>query len=314
MHDQLKVRRIFQRLIPPLSADEYKQLEENLLREGCRDPICIWNGTIIDGHNRYEICLRYNMTFRTESINLENENEVVAWICTNQLGRRNITEETRKYLIGKRYESEKIIGVLNISGKNQHSLGDEVVPEIWAQPVSRGIQKRTSQKIGDEYNLSHSTVEKYGTYSRALDALAQKNKELVPKILSGQTKVSHENVVELAKLPARELGRIGKQLIHNDRSFVGYAEMRRDLENRRRKPKASPAVSLEVSVKDMPAFDPDAEISSLTLTIPSWISSIERMQGLTNLDLVSKKAKGKLAMRLNDLKSVSDQLLSILGE
>ncbi len=310
-YTELKINKAFQTLIPPLSVDEYRQLEENLLSEGCRDPICIWNGTIIDGHNRYEICLHHGIPFKTQEICLRNRHEVIAWICVNQIGRRNISEETRKYLIGKRYESEKVVGVLNTNGKNQHTTSDEVAPEMWAQPAVRGNVKRTSGKIGDEYHLSHSTVEKYGSYSRAIDTLAKKNEELVPKILSGQTKVSHDNVVELSKLPARELNRICQQLIHNDRNFVGYAAMRRDLENRHRKRKIVPVVS-KISVKDMPTFDPDAEISSLSLTIPSWISSIERTQSLANLDLASEKAKGKLVAMLNILKDVSDQLLGVI--
>lgn len=312
MNNRLKIDKEFQKLVPPLSADEYKLLEENLLNEGCRDPICVWNGTIVDGYNRYEICLRHNIPFKTQSIYRETRMEVIAWICANQIGRRNITEETRKYLIGKRYESEKTVGILNIGGRNQYSYDNEVVPEMWAQPTSQGIVKRTSQKIGDEYSLSHSTVEKYGSYSRAIDALSEKSKELAPRILSGQTKISHENVVELSKLPAKELGRIGKQIIHNDRDFVGYAAMRRDLENRRRKSQTKQMVLSETSVKDMPTFDPDAEVSSLTLTIPSWISSVERTQRALNLDLVSDKAKEKLAAMLNNLKNASDQLLGAI--
>ncbi len=312
MSNHLKIDKEFQKLVPPLSADEHKQLEENLLEEGCRDPICVWNGIIIDGHNRYEICLRHNIPFKTQNIYRETRMEIISWICANQIGRRNITEETRKYLIGKRYESEKTVGILNVGGRNQHSYDKEVVPEMWAQPTSQGIVKRTSQKIGDDYNLSHSTVEKYGSYSQAIDALTEKSKELVPRILSGQTKISHENVVELSKLPAKELGRISKQIIRNNRNFVGYAAMRKDLENRRRKFQAKQMMSSETSVKDMPTFDPDAEVTSLTLTIPSWISSIERTQGTINLDLVSDTAKVKLAAMLNNLKNASDHLLGTI--
>ena len=161
--------------------------------------------------------------------------------------------------------------------------------------------------------MTYATIAKYGAYSRAVDVLAKKSAELIPKILSGQTKISQDNLIELSKLPAPELKRLGTQLVRNDRNFARYAAMRKDLEGHHRKPKENPAVSSEISIKDMPACDPDAEISSLVLTIPSWISSIKRTQGTTSLNLVSEKAKDKLSAMLNNLKTASDQLLDRIG-
>lgn len=311
---ELKIEKLFKNLIPPLSQDEYKQLEENLISDGCRDPICIWNGTIIDGHNRYEICLRHHILFKTQQINLESRNEVIGWICANQIGRRNITEETRKYLIGKRYESEKYIQARNAEGKNQFSLSNEVCPTFRGEPPLETNRSKTARRLGKEYCLSHSTIEKYGVYTRAIDTISEKNKELAPKILSGQAKISIDNVLELSKLPTQELGRISKQLIRNDRNFVGYAAARRDIEHRRRKSQASPMTAVKSSVKDMPAFDPDAEISSLIFTIPSWISSINRTGAATDLALVSEQAKRKLECMLGDLRASADILLSLIRE
>ena len=51
----------FQQLIRPLTSEERKQLEANIVADGCRDPITVWNGIIIDGHNRYEICHNHNI-------------------------------------------------------------------------------------------------------------------------------------------------------------------------------------------------------------------------------------------------------------
>ena len=117
----LKTDKTFKQLIPPLSSNEQKQLEENIMKDGCREPLCIWGDTIVDGHNRYEICNRLKIPFHIQEIEFNNREEVIVWICANQLGRRNISEETRKYLIGKRYKTEKKLGIRNPSGKNQHS-------------------------------------------------------------------------------------------------------------------------------------------------------------------------------------------------
>ena len=102
--EQLIIDEEFRTLIRPLRRDEYQQLEINLSVDGCRDPIITWNRIIIDGHNRYEICNRRHIPYAVTEMKFDSREDAVIWICTNQLGRRNITEETRKYLIGKQYE------------------------------------------------------------------------------------------------------------------------------------------------------------------------------------------------------------------
>ena len=92
----------FKQLIPPLLQTERTQLEENILRDGCREPIALWGNIIIDGHNRYEICRKHNIPFNTVQVSIHNREEAIAWICANQLGKRNIPDESRRYLIGKR--------------------------------------------------------------------------------------------------------------------------------------------------------------------------------------------------------------------
>ena len=109
---QIRIDPDFKSLIRPLQRTEYLQLEQNIIQDGCRDPITIWNGYIIDGHNRYEICMRHHIPFQTRTMEFEYREQVIAWICANQLGRRNITEETRRFLIGIQYENEKIVGKL----------------------------------------------------------------------------------------------------------------------------------------------------------------------------------------------------------
>ena len=119
---KLNIDTQFRNLIPPLSSDEKQILESNIKKDGCREPLCVWNNTIIDGHNRYDICVKYNIPFYIQTLEFEDRAEAIDWICANQLGRRNISIETRKYLIGKRYEMEKIIDKkYNPHGRNQYS-------------------------------------------------------------------------------------------------------------------------------------------------------------------------------------------------
>ncbi len=80
----------FKSIIPPLAKEELQQLEKNLVNDGCRDALVLWQGIIVDGHNRYEICNRCQIRFETKDIELESREAAKRWIVTNQLGRRNL--------------------------------------------------------------------------------------------------------------------------------------------------------------------------------------------------------------------------------
>lgn len=77
----LKIDPEFKDLIRPLRRKEYLQLEENILDEGCRDPIIIWNDYIIDGHNRYAICTQHSVPFKTITKDFASRDEAIVWIC-----------------------------------------------------------------------------------------------------------------------------------------------------------------------------------------------------------------------------------------
>jgi site-specific DNA-methyltransferase (adenine-specific) len=88
----LEIKKEFKELIPPLTNEEFKQLEDNCLAEGIRDKIITWNGFIIDGHNRYEIATRWNLEYESESKSFDNEIDVRIWMRNNQKGRRNLSK------------------------------------------------------------------------------------------------------------------------------------------------------------------------------------------------------------------------------
>jgi ParB-like chromosome segregation protein Spo0J len=86
----------FESLIPPLSADEFKQLEANIRRDGCTDPLTFSNGILVDGHNRYKICQKRGIAFKTETLkDCLTRDHVMVWIDERQLGRRNLDDDKR---------------------------------------------------------------------------------------------------------------------------------------------------------------------------------------------------------------------------
>ena len=106
----LKIDPEFQGKIPPLNAEEEHILEQNMIQERrLLNPLIIWNGYILDGHSRYRILKHHpEIAFEVKEIQLPDRYAALAWICQNQLGRRNLDPERRKFLMGKTYENEKL--------------------------------------------------------------------------------------------------------------------------------------------------------------------------------------------------------------
>ena len=151
----LKIDPEFQNQIPPLTDDEYKQLEENILKEGkLLSPLIVWNNTLVDGHNRYAILQKHpEICFSTMPLRFESREEVLAWICKNQLGRRNLSPEQKRYLIGKQYEAEK--KAAKIFRGNQYTLAKK---SGGAHDDNHHSGKKTCDRIAEENGVSRASV------------------------------------------------------------------------------------------------------------------------------------------------------------
>ena len=308
----LQIDPLLRDLIPPLAKDEYRRLESSILAEGCREALIVWNGYIVDGHNRYDICQRHKIPFFITTKEFDSKEAAISWICANQLGRRNISEETRKYLIGKRFEAEKIMNARkNSHGWNQYNPNDDGATDQNEASLS-SMRNRTAERIGAEYHLSHCTVEKYARFSKAIDRIQIKAPDVAPRILSGQMKIAHSNVLALSHMNPSEIITFSHKVEERTPAmpFVPYNVVRSQL------PAVSPGEKpvIKVGIKTMPAYDPDAEITGLTLTIPSWISSIERAREKADMDTISAKAKGDLQNELFRLLSVVHKMISAMEE
>lgn len=181
----LKIDQEFKNLIPPLTHDERKLLEQNIIKEGCRDPIVVWDGTIIDGHNRYDICTANDLEYKTAEVQLSNRNEAINWIIDNQLGKRNVSEKIKEYLIGKRYQSEK----------NTHG-GDRKSEESKAKDLPL---ISTAQKIAEQNKVSHQTVKNNEKFAESIDKIAESSGKSAMDILT-TAKVTQEDAKRVSTL------------------------------------------------------------------------------------------------------------------
>jgi N6-adenosine-specific RNA methylase IME4 len=151
----MKILQELESLIPPLSNEEFKQLERNILEEGIREPLITWNGILIDGHNRYRIAQEHDINYETLEKEFDNIFLVKVWMIYNQFGRRNLSNYQRSVLALELEDvfKEKAKENLVLTGEN---FGKGL--QISAKPIIEKIDTR--QEIAKLANVSHDTIAK----------------------------------------------------------------------------------------------------------------------------------------------------------
>ncbi|MFD1816548.1 hypothetical protein SAMN04515674_106119 [Pseudarcicella hirudinis] len=194
-------------LIPPLQEEESKQLEQNLLAEGCREALMVWETSqsvidgsasdeavyiLVDGHNRYSICKKHHLDFKIHILSFISLKEVREFMIDNQLGRRNLMPEQAAYLRGLRYNNEKLE-----KGKyNRDEHKGQNVPYD-----SEGKKESTSERLAKQYNVSEKTIKRDAEFADGIDRLAPSLKK---DILGGKIKVKKSDIQLLGQIPVDE--------------------------------------------------------------------------------------------------------------
>ena len=194
----------FKALLPALDKETYAALEENLITNGCRDALILWNDILIDGHNRYELCRKHNIPFSTVSKDFESRDEVLIWIISNQVARRNLTQMQLSFYRGLHYKADKKI-VTNASGKNQHS-------EVDAQNGHQPQIGSTAGRLAEQYNVSRNTIRRDALLSEAIDAIGEISPEAKRKILSGEVDISKRDLESLSSKPNGEVETLAAEI------------------------------------------------------------------------------------------------------
>ena len=193
----LKVDPEFQGKIPPLTFEELNQLEANILRDGrIINPIIVWEGLIVDGHNRFIIAKKHpEIPYTVHETEFANRYEAIIWICKNQLGRRNLTPEQKKYLIGKQYEAEKCS-----NGGDRKSA----VAKSGCQIGNLIPTSKTCQKVAKENGVGMRTVFRAEEFAKGVDAAEEAVPGTRQKVLSGEIKPTAAEIASVARAPPEE--------------------------------------------------------------------------------------------------------------
>lgn len=147
----IKVDEEFRDLIPPLTDDEFKQLEENCIREGIRDALVVWHvpagyNILIDGHNRYKIAQKHTLPYKVEEKQFQDRKEAKEWIILNQFGRRNLSAYDRSLL------ALKLKPVIAEKAKKNESKG--------GQGCQISDKVDTKKELAKVAGVSHDTIHK----------------------------------------------------------------------------------------------------------------------------------------------------------
>jgi len=202
----IKIDREFQNLIPALSIEERDQLEANIVEHGgARDPLVVWQrddagDILLDGHNRYEICERLGLPYEVEHLEFDTRDEAADWIDRNQLGRRNLSKQDYKLLLGRRYNRAKKQGERNDLTSGQNAPKSE----------------RTSAKLAKEHGVDEKTVRRAGKFQEAAAKLGVER-----DIAAGKVKVTEAAVVKAAaalpKQPTREQVEAAREEVRHEK-------------------------------------------------------------------------------------------------
>lgn len=157
-------------LIPPLRDEERQALEENIRRDGCRDPLVVWRGhdILLDGHHRYEICQRHGIDFVVTELNLPDREAAADWIDANQLGRRNLTPDQAALLRGRRYNRLK-----KPRGGDRRSKGQNAPLNV-------------ASRLAGQHGVDPSTIKRDGRFADAVAKTRSLDPDIEHKVVSGK--------------------------------------------------------------------------------------------------------------------------------
>ena len=187
---ELKIDPELRDLLPPITDEEYKQLEKNILKNGFDKnfPIMEWNGFIVDGHNRYDICKKNNVTdYTVGTLAYKTKEEVMEWMLDIQLGRRNLSPIQRIAVAEKYrpiYEKQARENQSKAGGDKKSVEYKKSIAENLPQAVEQKRNPTTDSKLASIAGVSEKT------YRMGAKVLHSDNSELKQRVLSGDMSIN----------------------------------------------------------------------------------------------------------------------------
>lgn len=202
----LKIDPEFRDKIPPLSDDEFKRLEENIIADGAvREPLVVWNGAIIDGHHRWKIIQKHpEIPYTIKEMDFADKWAAISWMCSNQLGRRNVTPLQKSVLIG-----EQAIAISKSRGGqigNKNAAKNESAKKAESNfNELKGHYTTAEMTVATEHGVKPNFVQKSIKFAKGLSIADSVSPGFKESVLKGEIEASKESITKLRNLDGDEL-------------------------------------------------------------------------------------------------------------
>ena len=181
----IKIDNEFRTLITPLTEEEFSGLEALCLKHGIKDSLKTWNGILIDGHNRYEIAQKHNLTYRIDEMEFESRDDVKMWIIDNQLDRRNL-DKWQRFDLAKKREA-----IVRAKAKERMTAG------VKTDPTEKLPEGDTRDIMGKTIGVSGKTYDK-------MKAIDESNNEEIKKAVRNKEMSIDKAYREVKGLPPKK--------------------------------------------------------------------------------------------------------------
>ena len=174
-------------LIDPLADIEYAALERSLRLEGCRDALVLWNDILIDGHNRYAICRKLDIPFKTvQNTSFSSIEDVQLWVIENNLARRSVSDYQRGVLALRKKDIVAARNAQRAGEPDKDAATDEAAGPPW----------NTREDVAKAARVSSNTISQIERIQRAATP------QLVEAVRAGT--ISINAAANVASLPEEQ--------------------------------------------------------------------------------------------------------------
>ena len=302
---ELRIDPEFQGKIPPLTEAEFQQLQENILADGeVYEPIAVWNGVIVDGHNRWKIVQQHpEIPYRVRELKFADKWEAFEWMYCKQLGRRNLTEEQKSYMIGKMYEARKqsIGGQIGHKGSNEYSNPESAESDKMSTlPTRREIKDGTAGQIGRELGIDSRTVRRAEKFAKGVDVLKETSPETANAILQGGTGIPKEFIASIPFMEEEQKEAGIKAVIEGADAVSEFRQKEKE------KPK-------EIAIGSS-AYN-NEDFRDQVSAFPKDLDDTLRIFLMSHGDMLSKRAcRREFRLMLNEIKKVVQKYWEVVNE
>ena len=288
----------FRALNIPISPTSRREMERKIRKGETVDPIISWKGFILTGYEQDDLYLKYHRSAHTKEMYFPRKSDAIAWLCQQQLKRDDLIWTARAWLLSRLYEALRDVANRQVAKEEFQYRQLSPSPrtsEVFGPAKENPVILR---HLGSEYDYHKETIRRYVRFGRQLDEL----EEMVPgiriRILTGDLGVMIRHMPALVRMPEERIKEMVEdkncKMLLPPSEFIEKSEDKKEVRQKNN-------IHVETGIKQMPEYDPDAELNGLRYTIPAWRKAILRTAVRTDFSRITDSGKEGLKQALREL-------------